>query len=63
MYDYYQGSYEARERIKQREQEAQSERIIRHARARRQRRRRAQLASALGHLIHARQRARLRIEA
>jgi hypothetical protein len=62
MYDYYQRSYEARERIKQREHEAQSERIIRHARARRQRRR-AQLASALGHLIPARQRARLRIEA
>jgi hypothetical protein len=63
MYDYYQRSYEARERIKQREQEAQSERIIRHARARRQQRRRAQLASALAHLIPARQRARLRIEA
>jgi hypothetical protein len=64
VYDYYQRSYEARERINRREREAQAERIVRYARARRQRRRRAQLAAALELLIPARQRAaRLRQEA
>jgi hypothetical protein len=63
VYNYYQNIYEAHERIKQREREAQAERTWRQARARRQRRRRAQLARALEQLIPARKRARLRIEA
>lgn len=63
MYDYYQNTYEAHERMKQREREAQAERTWRQARARRQRRRRTQLALAWEHLIHPRQRARLRSEA
>lgn len=60
MYDYYKNTYEAHERMKQREREAQAERTWRQARARRQRRRRTQLARALEHLTHPRQRARLR---
>lgn len=64
MYDYHQRSYEAHERIKQREREAQAERIIRQARAHRPRRQRAQLARAIELLIPARQRAaRLRSQA
>lgn len=63
MYDYYQKSYEAHERIARRRREAEAERIIRQARAKRQKRR-AQLAAALGRLIPARQRgARLRSQA
>ena len=62
VYEYYQGSYEARERIDKRRREADAERIIRRARARRQRRRRAQLAEALG-LIAGRRAARLRASA
>ena len=59
MYGYYQKSYEAHERMRQREREAQWERIIRKARARRPRRR-----AHLARLMPARLRAsRLRIEA
>jgi hypothetical protein len=47
VYDYYQKSYEAHERIACRRHQAQAERIIRRARTRR-RRRRARLAGALG---------------
>lgn len=50
MYDYYQKSYEAHERIASRRRDARAQRIIREARIRRHRRRRAQLAGALGRL-------------
>jgi hypothetical protein len=63
VYDYYNNTYEAHERIRRREREAQAERTWRQARGRRQRRRRARLAAALEKLIPARQRARLRTEA
>lgn len=56
MYQYHQISHEAHERIRQRHQQAQSERIIRQSRARR--RRRLQLANALDRLILIGQRAR-----
>ena len=50
MYAYHQNCYEAHERIKRREREAESERIRRGIRAQRQKRRRADLAG-LGLLI------------
>ena len=50
MYDYYQKSYEAHERIACRRRDSHVQRIIREARIRRHRRRRAQLAGALGRL-------------
>ncbi len=62
MYAYHQHCYEARERLKQREREAESERLRRELRAKRPKRRRADLA-ALGLLIaHARRAAGLELE-
>ena len=51
---YEQQCHEAHRRIDQRRAEAQAERNIRRARARRQKGRRAQLAAALERLIYAR---------
>ena len=50
MYAYHQHCYEAREHIKRREREAESERLSRESRTRGQKRRRADSA-ALGLLI------------
>ncbi len=62
MYAYHQHCYEARERLKQREREAESERLRRELRAKRPKRRRADLA-ALGLLIaHARRAAGLELD-
>jgi len=62
VYAYHQHCYEARERLKQREREAESERLRRELRAKRPKRRRADLA-ALGLLIaHARRAAGLELD-
>jgi hypothetical protein len=45
VYAYHQHCYEARERIKRREREAESERLSRESRAQGQKRRRADLAA------------------
>jgi carboxypeptidase C (cathepsin A) len=63
VYDYYQTTNEAHERMKRREKEAAAERNWRQARGRRQKRRRAQLARALAQLNQARRGSRLRAEA
>jgi hypothetical protein len=62
LYAYHQHCYEARERLKQREREAESERLRREFGAQRQKRRRADLP-ALGLLIaHARRAVGLELE-
>jgi hypothetical protein len=62
VYAYHQHLCEARERIKRREREAESERLRRELRAQRHKRRRADL-SALGLLIaHARRAAGLELD-
>jgi len=53
VYDYYQNTNEARERMNRREKEAEAERNWRQARGRRQKRRRDQLARALEQLNRA----------
>ncbi len=63
MQHFHQQTFEAHERIRHRQQEAQAERLFRQSRRHRQRQRRAQLATALERLFPALQRARLRTEA
>ncbi len=63
MHHFHQQTFEAHERMRQRERQAQAERMFRQARRHRQRQRRAQLATALERLFPAWQRARLRTEA